>query len=67
MRKKISTGISFDKEFLHRIDNERGDIPRSKYILRKLQQIFYEEDMTVTIANCREDREEQKMDRRGNI
>ena len=38
--KTISVGISFPKEFLTRIDIDRGDIPRSKYIVKVLEKIF---------------------------
>ncbi len=36
----ISMGISLPKEMLSRIDGERGDIPRSRFILRKLEQVY---------------------------
>lgn len=34
LQDKIPIGISFPKEVISRIDNERGDVPRSRYILR---------------------------------
>jgi hypothetical protein len=33
----ISVGISFPKNILARIDSERGDIPRSRYLLRVIE------------------------------
>jgi hypothetical protein len=33
-------GISLPQEIVSEIDIERGDIPRSRYILRILQQIY---------------------------
>ena len=40
MQNYITAGLSLPKEVLLKIDKERGDIPRSKYILRILQRIF---------------------------
>ena len=34
MQDKIPIGISFPKEVISRIDSERGDVPRSRYLLR---------------------------------
>jgi hypothetical protein len=34
LQSKIPIGISFPKEVISRIDSERGDVPRSRYILR---------------------------------
>jgi hypothetical protein len=33
-----SFGISFPKKVLTKIDSERGDIPRSRYLLRVLEK-----------------------------
>ena len=33
-------GISLPTEIISRIDTERGDIPRSRYILRILQETY---------------------------
>lgn len=35
---KIPIGISFDKDTLEKIDSERGDVPRSIYILKVLEK-----------------------------
>jgi hypothetical protein len=36
-RKNIPFGISLPKEYVNQIDLRRGDIPRSKFILRLLE------------------------------
>lgn len=33
-----NAGISFPVELLERIDKERGDVPRSKYVIRILEK-----------------------------
>ena len=37
MQRMIAVGISMDKEILAQIDKERGDISRSKYLLKMLR------------------------------
>ena len=37
-----SSGISLPVDILQKIDNERGDIPRSRYILKILEKAFRE-------------------------
>lgn len=41
MQDYISTGISFRKEIIYKIDAERGDVPRSKYLGRILERYYY--------------------------
>jgi metal-responsive CopG/Arc/MetJ family transcriptional regulator len=36
----ISVGISFPKELLEKIDKERQDIPRSKYVMRIIERLY---------------------------
>ncbi len=36
----ISMGISLPREMVYRIDGERGDVPPSSFILRKLEQVY---------------------------
>ncbi len=43
MKKCCSTGLSLPKDILLKIDEERGDIPRSKYILRLLEIVYLNE------------------------
>lgn len=40
MQDYIATGISFKKGLIFKIDSERGDIPRSKYIQRILERYY---------------------------
>lgn len=40
MRKNASAGISLPYELMMRIDEERGDVSRSKYILRIIQKNY---------------------------
>jgi hypothetical protein len=42
MQDYISTGISFRKEIIYKIDAERGDVPRSKYLQRILDRYYYQ-------------------------
>jgi metal-responsive CopG/Arc/MetJ family transcriptional regulator len=38
MQKSIAVGVSLTKEILAKIDTERGDISRSRYILRIIEK-----------------------------
>jgi hypothetical protein len=38
MQKYQAVGLSLPKEFMQIIDSERGDISRSKYLLRMLER-----------------------------
>lgn len=40
MQECIATGISFQKGLIFKIDSERGDVPRSKYIQRILERYY---------------------------
>jgi hypothetical protein len=40
MKYKYGFGISLPKELVKKIDTERGDIPRSKYLLRILERTY---------------------------
>jgi hypothetical protein len=42
MQNSISVGISFPKKVIEKIDSERGDISRSKYLLRIIERIGME-------------------------
>jgi metal-responsive CopG/Arc/MetJ family transcriptional regulator len=39
MEHKIPIGISLSEEIIHRIDERRGDIPRSRYIQKALEKL----------------------------
>jgi metal-responsive CopG/Arc/MetJ family transcriptional regulator len=38
--KSIPVGISLPTELIQKMDEERGDIPRSKYLLRIIQNVY---------------------------
>jgi metal-responsive CopG/Arc/MetJ family transcriptional regulator len=38
MQRYERVGISFPRDFLHKIDVERGDVGRSRYIMRLLEK-----------------------------
>jgi metal-responsive CopG/Arc/MetJ family transcriptional regulator len=42
MQNKIAMGISFPKKMIKNIDRERGDISRSRFVLRLLEQAYEE-------------------------
>lgn len=43
-RNMVSVGISFPIETLKKIDEDRGDIPRSKYVLKIIKRLSSEID-----------------------
>ena len=51
--RKIGTGLSLPIYLKDRIDNERGDISRSKYILRMLEKVEYREESKKTQVESR--------------
>lgn len=40
MQDKVATGISIPKRLKQRIDEERGDVSRSKYVCRLLERSY---------------------------
>lgn len=42
MSKKVCVGISFDKDILMQIDKDRGEISRSRYLLKLLSKFIHE-------------------------
>jgi len=42
MKKNIATGISLPSDLIQKIDALRGDIPRSRFILRVLEKTYGE-------------------------
>jgi metal-responsive CopG/Arc/MetJ family transcriptional regulator len=38
MQKSVAVGVSLTKEILSKIDTERGDVSRSRYILRLIEK-----------------------------
>jgi hypothetical protein len=53
MQKYNSVGISLPKEIISKIDSERGDISRSRYLLRLLEKPY----------KCNECRKKDPLDR----
>lgn len=43
-RNMISVGISFPIDTLKKIDEERGDVSRSKYLLKIIERLYLEND-----------------------
>jgi hypothetical protein len=41
MQKAVAVGVSLTKEILAKIDTKRGDVPRSRYILRLIENSAY--------------------------
>jgi metal-responsive CopG/Arc/MetJ family transcriptional regulator len=39
----VRTSITLPSDFLDKVDKARGDIPRSKYILNLLKNVYYNE------------------------
>jgi hypothetical protein len=46
MQVSQSVGISLPVSLLKRIDSERGDIPRSRFLLRLLQKMSHDNNVT---------------------
>jgi metal-responsive CopG/Arc/MetJ family transcriptional regulator len=44
MKLYISTGLSLPRKLLRKIDIERGDVSRSRYILRLLEKTYADEE-----------------------
>ena len=42
MQNKVAMGISFPKKLIKTIDRERGDVSRSRFVLRLLEQVYEE-------------------------
>ena len=43
MQNTICVGLSLPKEILKKIDKERQDIPRSKYVLRIIERLYLQD------------------------
>jgi hypothetical protein len=43
MRNTKNAGVSLPVEWMHRIDEQRGDISRSRYLLRLLEKAYTKE------------------------
>ena len=48
MRKHIPTGLSLPVEIAQRIERDRGDISRSRYLLRMIEKVYQEQSNVQT-------------------
>lgn len=44
MQKSKSTGISLPADIMNKIDTERGDVSRSRFLLRLVEQAYREKE-----------------------
>jgi hypothetical protein len=44
MHKSKSTGISLPADIMNKIDTERGDVSRSRFLLRLVEQVYREKE-----------------------
>lgn len=44
MKRCISTGLSLPTDLMKKIDAERGDVPRSRFLLRLLEKTYSAEN-----------------------
>jgi hypothetical protein len=44
MKKCTSTGLSLPTDLMERIDADRGDVPRSRFLLRLLERAYSAEN-----------------------
>lgn len=44
MQERIPVGLSMPRTFITKIDSERGDIPRSRYVIRLIETGIIEKE-----------------------
>ena len=49
MKRYISTGLSLPGELLRKIDTERGDIPRSRFLLRLIERAYEDKQTNIEV------------------
>jgi hypothetical protein len=54
LKNSYPIGISLPKEIIKKIDAERLDVPRSRYILRLIENVYREEKKNITTDNKRQ-------------
>jgi len=55
LKNSYPIGISLPKEIINKIDAERLDVPRSRYILRLIENVYKEEEKkNITTDNKRQ-------------
>jgi hypothetical protein len=52
LQDKVATGISIPKNLKDRIDHDRKDISRSRYILRLLEKVYGREEINENKGNA---------------
>jgi len=61
MQNKIAMGISFPRKMIKSIDRDRGDVSRSRFVLRLLEQV-YKEKKAKNGVGCQDDVQVGAMD-----
>lgn len=51
MKNSMNAGISLPVKWMNRIDQERGDIPRSRYLLRLLEKAYSKETLQQSVES----------------
>jgi hypothetical protein len=51
MQTKIGVGVSMPRKMISKIDAERGDISRSRFLLRLLEKVYTNTSSTIQIEN----------------
>jgi hypothetical protein len=57
MQKYISTGISMPTELFEKVEQRRGDVSRSKFLLRILEQSFLSKEERKNVGPTQEGEE----------
>lgn len=52
MKTANSVGVSLPQDLLAKIDAERGDIPRSKFLQRLLEQAYAQKEKLTTLTQA---------------
>ena len=52
MQNSISVGISLPKKIMSQIDVERGDVSRSRFLLRMIEDIYSVEERRGALTNA---------------
>jgi hypothetical protein len=60
MQVSIAVGISLPSKIVEKIDSERGDVPRSRYVLKMIEKFY-----GIERALVQNGKEQQQIDSRG--
>jgi hypothetical protein len=61
----IAVGISLPRNILGKIDADRGDVSRSRFLLRIIERVYsssHQEEKALSLNDCNEIREAAKQD-----